>query len=76
MENLVPYPKLRGRMVEKGISQRELATILGISVTAMSNKMRGVVGFSQSDIVKICETLDIALNDIGSYFYANKVYVS
>lgn len=76
MDNMIPYPKLRGRMVEKGVSQRKLAEVLGISITAMSNKMRGVAGFSQGDIVKICETLDIALDDIGSYFYANKVYTS
>lgn len=67
------YAKLRGRMVEKGITQVNLAHYLGISRQSVSQKFRGVVGFSQEDIVKICDYLDIPLSEIGLFFYATKV---
>ena len=64
------YNKLRGRIIEKYGTQDQFRKKLGISSTAMSNKMRGKTGFSQSDIVKWCLLLDIELKDVGSYFYA------
>lgn len=67
--NKISYPKLRGRMVEHGISQRQLAERLGISVQALSRKITGKGKFSQKDIVKICKVLDIAIEEIGAYFF-------
>ena len=64
------YNKLRGRIVEKYGTQDRFRKELGISSTAMSNKMRGKTGFSQSDIITWCSLLDIELEDVGSYFYA------
>lgn len=64
------YNKLRGRIIEKYGTQDQFRKKLGISSTAMSNKMRGKSGFSQNDIVTWCSLLDIELKDVGSYFYA------
>ena len=72
----VKYPKLRGRMTEKGVTQADLAQCLGISVQATSKKLTGVYGFSQKDILKICNMLDISLDQIGSFFYAQNVLSS
>lgn len=67
------YPKLRGRMTEKGVTQADIAAYLGVSVQTVSKKLTGVYGFSQEDIIKICELLDISITDIGLFFYAPKV---
>lgn len=64
------YTKLRGRIVEKGTTQAALAKAIGISPQAMSKKMNGDTGFSQDDVIKICEYLGIELHEVGSYFYA------
>ncbi|MBQ8665349.1 MAG: DUF739 family protein [Lachnospiraceae bacterium] len=64
------YNKLRGRIVELYGTQENFRKALGISSTALSNKMRGETGFSQKDIIKWCALLNIDLHDVGSYFYA------
>ncbi len=64
------YPKLRGRIIEKYGSLEKFRALVGLSGTAMSKKMNGRTGFSQTDILKWCELLDIDLQEIGPYFYA------
>lgn len=70
---MAAYNKLRGRIVEKCGSQAVLAEKLGISENAMSKKMRCLTGFSQEDILNICEMLDISRAEIGDYFFADRV---
>lgn len=70
----IEYAKLRGRMAEKGATQADLAECLGISKQAVNKKLSGIYGFSQADIIKICNFLDISINDIGLFFYAQKVF--
>ena len=64
------YNKLRGRIVEKYGTQSKFAQELGISPTAMSEKMTGKTTFSQRDIEKWRQLLDIDSEDIGKYFFA------
>lgn len=63
------YAALRGRIVEKYGTQQEFCEALGMSQTSVSKKMTGQTGFSQQDIEKWCELLDINLGDIGRFFY-------
>ena len=67
--NEIKYAKLRGRMAEKGITQNAIADCLGISVVAVNKKLKGIIGFSQKDIIKICDLLDISSEEIGLFFY-------
>lgn len=64
------YNKLRGRIVEKYGTQAKFAQELGISPTAMSEKMTGKTMFSQKDIDQWRKLLDIDSDDIGIYFFA------
>lgn len=64
-----PYAKLRGRMVERGISLEDISKALGISKQAMHKKLKGEYGFSQKDVIIICDLLDIDMSEIGLYFY-------
>jgi transcriptional regulator with XRE-family HTH domain len=64
------YNKLRGRIVEKYGTQAKFAQELGISPTAMSEKMTGKTMFSQKDIDQWRKLLDIDSDDIGNYFFA------
>lgn len=64
------YRKLRGRIVEKCGSQRAFSEKVGASYVVVSNHLRGLSGFSQEDIVKWSEALDIKPEEYGAYFFA------
>lgn len=67
------FSKLRGRIVEKYGSNTSFAEKIGISTVSLSHKLNGRTSFSADDITVIVEKLDINLNDIGEYFFTQKV---
>lgn len=64
------YDKLRGRIIEKFGSQGEFAEKVGISPTSVSLKMTGKTGFSQAEMVRWANLLDIPVEEYGQYFFA------
>lgn len=64
------YDKLRGRIIERFKTQERFAQSLGISKNSLSLKMNGKTGFSQDDVKKWCDLLDIKTEEIGEYFFA------
>lgn len=63
------YSKLFGRMREKHISQRFLAERIGINTATLNAKINNKRDFTQSEIRKICEELEI--DDVAGYFFAH-----
>lgn len=63
--------KLKGLMLEKGITQKDLAAAIGISSVSLNKKINGLTQFDAEDIVKISKILDI--NDYKPYFFTIKV---
>lgn len=63
-----PYAKLRALMLEKGITQGDLAKILGISRTAMSSKFTGRIPFTVKEI-KLLKAL-LGFESVDDYFFA------
>ena len=63
------YNKLRGRIVEKYGTQSKFAEALGLSNNSLSNKLNCKIGFSQEDILKWSELLDISSGDFYEYFF-------
>lgn len=66
------YCKLKGRTKELNYTQREVAEHIGITESTYSQKLNGLP-FRQSEIEDICDLLCIIPDDIGKYFFANKV---
>lgn len=66
------YSKLRGRIIEKCGTQLAFAEKLGISRTILSQKMNNKTSWSQDDIVKTLEILDVPLTQAGDYFLVKK----
>lgn len=66
------YSKLRGRIIEKCGSLSNFAVAMGISKQALSKKMTGKTYWSQDDIVKAFEILDVPLESAGNYFFVEK----
>ena len=63
------YSRLRCRMKEKGYTQRSLAKEIGTCESQLSTKFSNRFEFTQTEIVKIVEVLDIAPYEIGNYFF-------
>ena len=63
------YNKLRGRIVEKYGTQSKFAEALGLSNNSLSNKLNCKIGFSQEDILKWSQLLDIGSSDFYEYFF-------
>ena len=64
------YNKLKGRIVEKYGTQSNFAKEAGISYVAMSKKLNGKIGLSQSDILAWSDLLDIDKTEYADYFFA------
>lgn len=64
------YDRLRGRIIEKYGSQEKFAEAIGISSNSMSKKMNCKTGFSQKDMVKWSELLDIKKSEYSEYFFS------
>ena len=52
---LVKQTKLVGSRNEKGLSQKEMSRLLGISITSYRNKELGNVDFKLEEVKKICK---------------------
>lgn len=55
--------KFRGWCAEHGVSNKELAKLLGINESNMSLKMTGKAGFSIEQVRKICITYGISADE-------------
>lgn len=63
---------LWGLLKSKRLTQKELASMIGITNQTLSLKMSGKVQFKQKEIKKISEILNIPKNEIGQYFFQHK----
>lgn len=66
------YSKLRGRIIEIFGTQRDFAEALGVSPQTITCKMKGYVEWSQEDIAKVIEILNIDPREIHVYFFTKK----
>lgn len=67
------YGKLRGRTVEMGKRDKDVAIAADMTPTTYSLKINGNGYFSQDQIFAICSFLSIPLSDSTAYFFTPKV---
>lgn len=67
------YSKLKGLIKEKCDTQKALSQRVGIVEAALSHKLRGQVYFSQPEIVKIADALEIPADMLSVYFFTPRV---
>lgn len=67
------YRKLIGKISERGMTQKELASAIHLSESHFSQKIQGRYPFKQSEINAICDCLAIGKDEIGDYFFTPKV---
>ena len=67
------YSKLKGKIVEVLENQSNYAKALELSETSVTNKLNNNVYFTQREIYLSLKVLNIATDDIGTYFFTEKV---
>lgn len=67
------YSKLRGRIRERFGTEQAFAEAMEKTISQMSLLLNGKAVWRQVDIKKACDILGIADDDIGQYFFAEKV---
>lgn len=63
------YSKLRGIIIEKCETQLAFSALVGLSDRSITFKMNNQRDWTQSDIEKAIEILDISRENIPKYFY-------
>lgn len=66
------YGKLLGRIREKGLTQVDVANKIGMSAATLNKKLRGHTEFTQSEILTLCNVLEIDDADLTTYFFCRK----
>ena len=62
---------LKSKMVEKGITDRELSSLLGINQATLFRKKNEVSDFYRNEIKVIKEVLELTDKDIDLIFFGN-----
>lgn len=63
------YSHLLGKMKERGFTQASLSKGIGISEVSLNLSLNNKRTFKQEEITKICETLDIPIENVQIYFF-------
>lgn len=61
---------IKAYMTLRGISQRKLAEIVGITPTTLNHKINGKVPFNKNEMVIIANTLQIPVEEL---FFTNTI---
>lgn len=67
------YNKLKGRIVEKDMTQNDVAEKINIAKSTLNLKLNNKIAFSQDDIISISKVLEISKEEIGQYFFTENV---
>ncbi len=66
------YAKLRGRIVEKFGSQSAFAAAMGWREALLSAKLNGKSKWEFTEVMKVCEMLEIPLDEAHLYFFCTE----
>ena len=67
------YSKLRGRIVEKFGTQKQFGKAMNISESSLTLKLAGSSGFTQGEIIRAMDLLDLEDSSVAQYFFTPRV---
>lgn len=65
--------KLKGKIVENGLTQEQLADMLGITIATFNYKVNNKSEFKASEIKKLASVLHLTDEEVNAIFFADKV---
>lgn len=66
------YSKLLGKIKECFNTQEAFSEAMGMSLTAVNQRLNNKVDWSPAEIVKACELLSIGMDNVAIYFFNKK----
>jgi len=72
---LINSKKMKGRMVEMGVTQKDMAKHLGLATSTVSQKINNVRPMDLDEAEKIAEILKISAIDFQVYFFSKEFCV-
>lgn len=63
------YPEFRAAVARAGVTNRELASGLGLSEQAFYNKLNGKAEFKNSEIKRITMILALTMDSVNQIFF-------
>lgn len=67
------YSKLKGKIVEKGLTLTDVANQIGLTIQSFSKKLNGEVDFKSTEIDNLMNILQISKKEIDIYFFEEQV---
>lgn len=64
---------LKGKIVENGDTQAELAASIGISASNLNDKINGKVSFRQNEIVAIRNRYKLSAEEVDTIFFGEEL---
>ena len=68
----IDYSRLKGRIVEKFGTNQAFSEAMGWALSTNGKKIGGKAAWSQDEILKACDLLEIPRSDILLYFFTQK----
>lgn len=68
-EDVVNANKVKGRLVELGMTQQEAATALGMTQPTLSQKINNLRAMDLEDVERLGNLLGITVSEYGDYFF-------
>lgn len=63
-----PNNKLKGKLKEKGLTYKDTANLLGISITSFAQKINGQRSFTVPEVKKLSESIGLSDREIYEIF--------
>ncbi len=70
------YTELRKKIREYGYTQETLSKALEMGRVSLNQRLNNILEFSNNEIIRCCELLEIDTSEIPNYFFVEKVQKS
>lgn len=70
---LINANKLKGKIVERGMTVNDLAGFIGVSPSTLYRKLNGDIVFTVREASQIGRGLDLSIDELNSIFFADYV---
>ena len=68
---MVNTNKIRGKIMEKGMTIGKTAELIGVSPSTLGRKLKNHADMTLGEVEKLCSVLDIPREQILSVFFCN-----
>lgn len=67
------YSKLLGKIRERGMTQEDVAKMIGISACSLNLSLNNKRVWRQDEMLTICDVLEVPVEEVDSYFFAKEL---